>query len=260
MSDEIRLGEAQEQETRARSKAKACKVVGAKTPRPTGFEEDVEYCVQSAIASKSRTEKLVDKRAETILQQVYAMAAANAVKKAAGTLDTLLRRCESEIEKQFLLALFAVAQENVEVCIEDLDDWGIDQNVFVAADMDRYLEAMVYQVGPTPIGIMVQAQVGKYRADLVLYGISVKSDEPSKWLRVPLVVECDGHDFHEKTKEQAKRDKRRDRDLMSKGFHVLRFTGSEIFNAPKGCADEAVHYVSRLLNLHHMGKLGGFSE
>lgn len=48
-----------------------------------------------------------------------------------------------------------------------------------------------------------------------------------------VAIECDGHDFHEKTKEQAARDKQRDRDLQSIGWAVARFTGSEIFkNAP----------------------------
>lgn len=47
-----------------------------------------------------------------------------------------------------------------------------------------------------------------------------------------IAVECDGHDFHEKTKAQAQRDKKRDRDLQSIGWNVARFTGSEIFNTP----------------------------
>ena len=49
-------------------------------------------------------------------------------------------------------------------------------------------------------------------------------------------VECDGHDFHEKTKEQAARDKRRDRALVLGGLRaVFRFTGSEVWNHPMKC-------------------------
>jgi hypothetical protein len=51
-----------------------------------------------------------------------------------------------------------------------------------------------------------------------------------------IAVECDGHDFHERTKEQAKRDRKRDRDLQARGFRVLRFTGSEIFRDAMACA------------------------
>lgn len=56
--------------------------------------------------------------------------------------------------------------------------------------------------------------------------------------RVSLFVECDGHDFHEKTKEQAARDRKRDRDLQSLGINVLRFTGSELHRDPEGCFAE----------------------
>lgn len=50
-----------------------------------------------------------------------------------------------------------------------------------------------------------------------------------------LAIECDGHDFHEKTKEQAARDKSRDRALVQAGMHVIRFTGSEIFRDAESC-------------------------
>ena len=33
-------------------------------------------------------------------------------------------------------------------------------------------------------------------------------------------MECDGHDFHERTKEQASSDKKRDRSLQAAGFLV----------------------------------------
>jgi very-short-patch-repair endonuclease len=53
-------------------------------------------------------------------------------------------------------------------------------------------------------------------------------------------IECDGHAFHEKTKDQAARDKSRDRDLQNMGMRVFRFTGSEIYRDPISCADEAM--------------------
>lgn len=45
-------------------------------------------------------------------------------------------------------------------------------------------------------------------------------------------IELDGHDFHERTKEQSQRDKSGDRALTLDGWTVLRFTGSEIFADP----------------------------
>ena len=52
------------------------------------------------------------------------------------------------------------------------------------------------------------------------------------------MVEVDGHAFHERTREQAIRDRRRDRNLLREGFRVIRFTGSEVFGNPSGCAKE----------------------
>lgn len=87
-----------------------------------------------------------------------------------------------------------------------------------------------------------QVQIDKYRVD---FRIGYR-DEPisKKWAYV--LVECDGHDFHERTKEQAKRDKGRDRALAAAGFQVVRFTGSEIWADPFACAKEACDLASTL--------------
>lgn len=58
-----------------------------------------------------------------------------------------------------------------------------------------------------------------------------------------LVIECDGHDFHEKTKEQVKRGNERDYDLKIEGIEVLHFSGSEIFNAPFTCGVKALEFI-----------------
>lgn len=78
--------------------------------------------------------------------------------------------------------------------------------------------------------IIPQFRVREYRVDFALFNRA----EPS----VKIAVECDGHKFHEKTKEQAQRDKARDRSLQTAGFKVLRFTGSEIYRRPVDCARE----------------------
>ncbi len=53
-----------------------------------------------------------------------------------------------------------------------------------------------------------------------------------------MAVECDGHDFHEKTKKQAARDKKRDRYIAVHSIIMLRFTGSEIHYGAHTCAEE----------------------
>jgi len=61
------------------------------------------------------------------------------------------------------------------------------------------------------------------------------------------VVECDGHEFHEKTKLQAARDKQRDRNMTAAGYHVLRFTGSEIWKDTMKCAREVRDTILKIV-------------
>ena len=68
--------------------------------------------------------------------------------------------------------------------------------------------------------IFLQYKIDKYFAD-----IAIKNTEGKI-----IIFEADGHDFHEKTKEQAKHDKERDRFLQSLGCKIYRFTGSEIYS------------------------------
>jgi hypothetical protein len=53
-----------------------------------------------------------------------------------------------------------------------------------------------------------------------------------------VIVELDGHDFHERTPEQAQKDKSRDRVLQTMGWHVMRFTGREVLRNPHQCIGE----------------------
>lgn len=83
----------------------------------------------------------------------------------------------------------------------------------------------------------------KYRVDIAL-DCSFKGKNHS------FAIECDGHEFHEKTKEQAARDKQRDRDLQSLGYRALRFTGSEIWNRPSKCAYDALKIVEKVTGIY----------
>ncbi len=84
-----------------------------------------------------------------------------------------------------------------------------------------------------------QTEVCGYRVDFLLVLVL-----PEGRRVVGVVVECDGHDFHERTKEQAKRDRGMDRALTAAGFRVLRFTGSEIYRDAVRCAKEVEDALS----------------
>lgn len=88
------------------------------------------------------------------------------------------------------------------------------------------------------IAVFSQVEHAGYRVDFLIV---------DQW-GCRVVVECDGHDFHERTKEQAKRDRRRDRTLIRDGLPCLRFTGSELFGDATGCAREVLSYFERELD------------
>lgn len=133
--------------------------------------------------------------------------------------------CDSPIEELLLAALFA--------------DHRIHE--FEVIFMGDSEPSMRFVRGES-IRIYQQAKVGRYRCDFLILDASCPLDvrEP-RWM----VVECDGHDFHERTKEQAKRDKARDRYFQGKGYRVLRFTGSEIWKDPAGTAEEVFSHLAR---------------
>lgn len=79
------------------------------------------------------------------------------------------------------------------------------------------------------VNFQSQKVIGKYRVDFL-----VELHSKNK----KIIIECDGHDFHEKTKNQAKRDKERDRYFVTEGYTVLRYTGSEITNSPSSILDD----------------------
>jgi very-short-patch-repair endonuclease len=95
------------------------------------------------------------------------------------------------------------------------------------APFKKDVKGVVSRLGT--LEIRPQFEVGRYRLDF-----AVQSDCRSS----VIAVEVDGHDFHERTKEQATRDKSRDRELVARGWQVLRFTGSEVFRDAQKCMSE----------------------
>lgn len=87
--------------------------------------------------------------------------------------------------------------------------------------------------------VEVDDEIGTIHPDFVL-GLGLNG----RWRK--LGIECDGHDFHERTKEQAARDKRRDRSSFLSGVPILRFTGSEIYNEPAECMNQIEDAVDHL--------------
>jgi very-short-patch-repair endonuclease len=154
-------------------------------------------------------------------------------------------RCESPIEEMF-----------AEAWVYECDP----APTTIGGSPEQFLADYPETTPTTPLHVwqknhlMQQVRIGDYRVDFVLGRVDshwlLLDGEPKEVLvRLPLViVECDGHDFHEKTKEQAQRDKSRDRYLTSQGYRVLRFTGSEIYRDAEKCAKEVAALFRCLLN------------
>jgi len=118
--------------------------------------------------------------------------------------------CESPIEQLMMLAFRS--QRGNYLALTDDGEIKISQQEEIKIDKEKFR-----------VDFLIQARVGKRRHKII--------------------VECDGHIFHEKTKEQAMKDKRRARLLTLEGYIVLNYTGSEIWNNPFGCAREVLGFI-----------------
>lgn len=143
-------------------------------------------------------------------------------------------------EEMFSQDMFCQLIENgIESPIEDL--FFIACNVMCSAnyiDVNPYVWGGIKGEVTEGSGIFIFPQylIGKYRVDFLLTqnGIS-----PTEQLS-PVVVELDGHDFHDKDKNQRAYEKSRDRFLVKAGYKVLHFTGSEVVADPYKVAFEAL--------------------
>lgn len=79
----------------------------------------------------------------------------------------------------------------------------------------------------------------KYRVDFL---IPVEYGKKKKIIN--FVIECDGYEFHQKTKKQVENDYQRERDLQEIGCVIIRFSGSEIWKSPFKCCDKIKQIIS----------------
>lgn len=92
-----------------------------------------------------------------------------------------------------------------------------------------------------------KADNGKsYRLDF-----AVRPEDVDEWfeasergIRFPdIAVEIDGHEWHERTKEQVASRNQRDRALQSVGWKVFHFSGSEVVRRPLECVTEVMDFA-----------------
>lgn len=133
--------------------------------------------------------------------------------------------------------------------MDQMREWMVDQ--YGNKNCDSPMEALFLagwelsaprRIMPSEAGLSYkqQAHLGTYRADF-LFSILDEAGSTKE-----LVVEIDGHDFHERTKKQAAHDKARDRWMTGEKYQVMRFTGSEVYANPFACAKEVADRMYQL--------------
>jgi very-short-patch-repair endonuclease len=97
-----------------------------------------------------------------------------------------------------------------------------------------------YLVG---IGLTPQMKIGKYRVDfLASYGqFHWKTGE---YILKEVIIECDSQEFHERTEQERRYEKERDRFLQSKDYKVFHFTGKEIKDQPFRMSGEVLSFLT----------------
>ena len=155
---------------------------------------------------------------ETIIDKIEALLRDGALALYEHRVLPGFRKCESEIEKLLYVSLWSAGVWRDHISIEDHDT----------------LEALRQaECSPSLPILSPQIRVGRYRVDFMIRVAGYPGDDDTF-----IVIECDGYEFHERTKEQAQRDKARDRALIADGIQVIRFTGSEVWQRAGECAEE----------------------
>ena len=144
--------------------------------------------------------------------------------------DRILDVCESEIERLLVEPLLLVAHGT---------------GCSVSYHLPRQRPGGDYPEIGGHICIQPQYPVWSYRLDFVLTYTCTEYDSRLNSSGViprerQVAIECDGHDFHQKTPAQVGRDYTRDHMLQTLEYKVFRFNGSQITNDAYGCAEKAI--------------------
>ena len=156
--------------------------------------------------------------------------ASSAITSLSLQLADLLEVSESPIEAAMNLAVIVDAHSHREwdVVLRHPEgrDWlfGRETQLLGRSELEREWKRAL-RVEP-------QAQLGDYRVDLLLTleGEAREKEGHRRVAEKRMVIECQGHDFHERTKEQASRDYERTRTLQSFGFLVFPYSGSHVWS------------------------------
>lgn len=150
--------------------------------------------------------------------------------------SALYGRIEAEAFSQQMHV--GMVERGIESPIEDM--------VYIALHLQCRTRLLSVNEGPNSVdgsitwgsGIQIAPQkiIGSYRVDFLVsnnHGASV-------------IVELDGHAFHDKDKKQRSYEKARDRFFVKAGYQVLHYTGSDVVSDPYRVAYEVLEVLELL--------------
>lgn len=125
---------------------------------------------------------------------------------------------------------------------------GIDRFGTVALRGRGEVQLIAFASGERNLIIAPQWRLLDYEIDFMVIGGERALAAVDGVTKPYVAVECDGHEFHEKTKEQASADKRRDREIQKQRVPVFRFSGADIWRDVFECAIEIVSEIESELD------------
>lgn len=153
-------------------------------------------------------------------------------------------------EKEILFALFQKFDRRKDIKILEIINHGMGDYKICKSPIEKILYFsfdIVYVLRmdefPLLLDVTPQCEIEDdehvYCADFCINCIDTEIAET----KYEIIVECDGYEFHQKTKEQVRRDNERETRMKMLGYDVLRFSGSQIFNDPIKCANDILDFA-----------------
>lgn len=174
-----------------------------------------------------------------MIKKDYALVASSPFKK---ILDRAKSNVTEKIEQLFISSLVGdspIEQIFFGALASEISTFATDFNFLLRADRGFPFDYSIcdnFGRSDNPILIESQMVILDWPVDFV---VKVQNSHGYQ----SLIIECDGHEFHERTKEHASRDRSRDRRLQEAGFTVFRFTGSEIWRDPIKVVTQVIEWA-----------------
>ena len=143
-------------------------------------------------------------------------------------MDKVVKRVRKEIEEKI-----SIQRNNLIYSISECES-PIEQLLALTMENMNLLGMFNFNPLIDIVSIEKQCEIkcnkNKYRVDFLITVYYPKQEKGKCF-----VIECDGYEFHQKTKEQVRKDYERDRLLQANNYEILRFSGSEIYKDPEKC-------------------------